>query len=101
MASKKAGGSTQNGRDSNPKYLGVKKFGSQSVVSGNIIVRQRGNKFYAGNNVGTGKDFTLFALKDGFVQFKTGFKGRKFVSVSDQKNNNITTPLNNNSNIKK
>jgi len=88
MASKKAGGSTQNGRDSNPKYLGVKKFGSEAVIKGNIIVRQRGNKFYAGDNVGTGRDFTLFALENGFVQFKKGFKGRKFISVNPNTNNN-------------
>lgn len=69
MAHKKAGGSTSNGRDSNAKRLGVKKFGGQSVISGNIILRQRGNKFWAGENVGTGKDFTLFALTEGKVEF--------------------------------
>jgi large subunit ribosomal protein L27 len=82
MAHKKAGGSTRNGRDSNPKYLGVKHFGGESVVAGNIIVRQRGTRFHAGDNVGVGRDHTLFALKDGHVRFKTrGFPKRKFVSV--------------------
>jgi large subunit ribosomal protein L27 len=82
MAHKKAGGSTRNGRDSNPKYLGVKHFGGESVVAGNIIVRQRGTRFHAGDNVGVGRDHTLFALKDGHVRFKTrGSPKRKFVSV--------------------
>ncbi len=70
MASKKAGGSTKNGRDSNPKYLGVKAFGGEFVTSGSIIVRQRGTKFHAGRNVGLGRDHTLFALSDGVVSFK-------------------------------
>lgn len=78
MAHKKAGGSTRNGRDSRGKRLGVKKFGGEQVVAGNIIIRQRGNTYHAGLNVGTGSDFTLFALVDGVVQFK---KGRK-LSVS-------------------
>jgi len=69
MSHKKAGGSTKNGRDSNAKRLGVKLFGGQKVVAGNILVRQKGNKFFAGENVGTGKDFTLFALKNGVVKF--------------------------------
>ena len=78
MAHKKAGGSTRNGRDSNPKYLGVKKFGGESAVAGNIIVRQRGTKFHPGDEVGMGRDFTLFALKDGKVQFD---RERRRVSV--------------------
>lgn len=69
MSHKKAGGSTKNGRDSNAKRLGVKLFGGQKVKAGNIIVRQKGNKFFAGENVGTGKDFTLFALKSGVIKF--------------------------------
>ena len=82
MAHKKAGGSTRNGRDSNPKYLGVKVYGDQSVVAGNIIVRQRGTKFHAGLNVGLGKDHTLYALIDGVVRFVTrGSQNRKFVEV--------------------
>ena len=81
MAHKKAGGSTRNGRDSNPKYLGVKRYGGESVLAGNIIVRQRGTKFYPGTNVGMGKDHTLFALENGVVRFHKGKLGRKFVSV--------------------
>jgi large subunit ribosomal protein L27 len=82
MAHKKAGGSTRNGRDSNPKYLGVKCYGGESVLAGNIIVRQRGTRFHAGPNVGVGKDHTLFALADGTVKFETrGMPKRKFVSV--------------------
>ena len=81
MAHKKAGGSSRNGRDSNPKFLGVKKFGGESVVAGNIIVRQRGTKFYPAVNVGMGKDHTLFALTDGVVRFHSGKLGRKYVSV--------------------
>jgi large subunit ribosomal protein L27 len=69
MAHKKAGGSTSNGRDSRGKRLGVKCYGGQSVIAGNIIVRQRGSSFHAGKNVGTGRDFTLFALSDGIVKF--------------------------------
>jgi large subunit ribosomal protein L27 len=71
MAHKKAGGSTRNGRDSNPKYLGVKKYGNQRVKAGNIIVRQRGTQFHAGKNVGKGKDHTLYARCDGVVRFVT------------------------------
>ncbi|MFB2538477.1 MULTISPECIES: 50S ribosomal protein L27 [unclassified Acinetobacter] len=82
MASKKAGGSTKNGRDSNPKMLGVKVYGGQSVVAGNIIVRQRGTEFHAGANVGMGRDHTLFATTDGVVQFEVKGKfGRRYVSV--------------------
>jgi len=81
MAHKKAGGSSRNGRDSESKRLGVKKFGGQSVLGGNILVRQRGTKFYPGRNVGIGKDHTLFALIEGRVAFHDGKLGRKFVSV--------------------
>ncbi|MFW5926979.1 MAG: 50S ribosomal protein L27, partial [Wenzhouxiangella sp.] len=70
MAHKKAGGSTRNGRDSNPKYLGVKRYGGESVLAGNILVRQRGSRFHAGSNVGVGRDYTLFALSDGKVKFE-------------------------------
>ncbi|WP_440865751.1 50S ribosomal protein L27 [Symbiopectobacterium purcellii] len=82
MAHKKAGGSTRNGRDSNAQRLGVKRFGGESVLAGNIIVRQRGTKFQAGTNVGCGKDHTLFALADGKVQFEVkGPKNRKYISI--------------------
>ncbi len=82
MAHKKAGGSTRNGRDSNPKYLGVKCYGGEAVRAGNIIVRQRGTRFHPGENVGLGRDHTLFALVDGTVSFaKKGAKNRKFVTV--------------------
>ena len=82
MAHKKAGGSSKNGRDSESKRLGVKIYGGQSVVPGNIIVRQRGTRFHAGDNVGIGRDHTLFAKKDGQVKFKKkGPKNRQFVSV--------------------
>ena len=81
MAHKKAGGSSRNGRDSNPKMLGVKKFGGQAIEAGNIIVRQRGTQFHPGDNVGMGKDHTLFATADGQVAFKTGYKRRTFVYV--------------------
>lgn len=82
MAHKKAGGSTKNGRDSESKRLGVKRFGGENVLAGNIIVRQRGTRFHAGNGIGIGKDHTLFALQDGKVQFDVkGPKNRKFVSI--------------------
>lgn len=81
MAHKKAGGSSRNGRDSAGKRLGVKKFGGEAVIGGNIIVRQRGTKVYAGTNVGMGKDHTLFAVADGRVAFHKGKLGRSFVSV--------------------
>lgn len=82
MAHKKAGGSTRNGRDSNAKRLGVKKFGGETVTAGNIIVRQRGTHFHPGLNVGLGKDHTLFATVDGKVVFQVkGPKNRKFVSI--------------------
>ncbi len=84
MAHKKAGGSSRNGRDSESKRLGVKKFGSETVRAGNIIVRQRGTKWYPGNNVGCGKDHTLFALTDGRVAFRDGKLGRKYVHVEMQ-----------------
>jgi large subunit ribosomal protein L27 len=82
MAHKKAGGSTRNGRDSNPKMLGVKVYGGQKVVAGNIIVRQRGTEFHAGNNVGMGRDHTLFATTDGIVKFAVkGAFNRRYVIV--------------------
>lgn len=81
MAQKKGGGSTSNGRDSEGRRLGVKKFGQEHVLAGNILVRQRGTKFHAGKNVGMGKDHTLFALIEGFVEFKRGQKDRSFISV--------------------
>jgi large subunit ribosomal protein L27 len=81
MAHKKAGGSSRNGRDSAGRRLGVKKFGSQECVAGNILVRQRGTKFYPGANVGMGKDHTLFALVDGRVAFAKGKLGRSYCSV--------------------
>ena len=82
MAHKKAGGSTRNGRDSESKRLGLKKFGGQEVLAGNILLRQRGTSFHPGVNVGLGKDHTLFALKDGKVRYHTGgAKNRRFVSV--------------------
>jgi large subunit ribosomal protein L27 len=81
MAHKKAGGSTRNGRDSHSKRLGVKKFGGEAVIGGNILVRQRGTKFYPGTNVGLGRDHTLFATADGQVRFHDGKLGRKYVSV--------------------
>ncbi|WP_039723260.1 MAG: 50S ribosomal protein L27 [Roseitalea porphyridii] len=81
MAHKKAGGSSRNGRDSESKRLGVKKFGGQSVTAGNIIVRQRGTKWHPGTNVGIGKDHTLFALADGAVEFSRKANGRTYVSV--------------------
>lgn len=81
MAHKKAGGSTSNGRDSNPKMRGVKKFGGENVICGNIIVRQSGTKFHPGKGVGMGKDFTLFALTDGKVEFSHYNKNKKIVSV--------------------
>ncbi|TBN43943.1 50S ribosomal protein L27 [Paracoccus subflavus] len=81
MAHKKAGGSSRNGRDSAGRRLGVKLFGGQEAIAGNIIVRQRGTKWWPGDNVGMGKDHTLFALSDGQVTFRKGLKGRTFISV--------------------
>jgi large subunit ribosomal protein L27 len=82
MAHKKAGGSSRNGRDSAGRHLGVKRFGSQSVLAGNILVRQRGTKYHPGDNVGMGRDHTLFALVDGDVEFKRRANDRVFVSVA-------------------
>ncbi|MBC9248164.1 50S ribosomal protein L27 [Paracoccus sp. 11-3] len=81
MAHKKAGGSSRNGRDSAGRRLGVKLYGGQEAIAGNIIVRQRGTKWWPGVNVGIGKDHTLFALTDGHVTFRKGLKGRTFISV--------------------
>jgi len=82
MAHKKAGGSTRNGRDSQSKRLGVKAFGGQTVTAGSIIIRQRGTRFHAGDNVGIGKDHTLFAKANGKVEFVTrGERSRKFVNI--------------------
>jgi large subunit ribosomal protein L27 len=82
MAHKKAGGSSRNGRDSESKRLGVKRFGGQSVLAGNILVRQRGTRMYPGDNVGIGKDHTLFALSSGVVRFHQGKLRRQYVSVT-------------------
>lgn len=81
MAQKKAGGSTKNGRDSAGKRLGVKKFGGEKILQGGIIVRQRGTKYHPGKFVGVGRDYTLFALRDGVVKFHGGLKDRLYVSI--------------------
>ena len=81
MAHKKAGGSSRNGRDSAGRRLGVKKFGGEAVIPGNIIMRQRGTKMWPGDGVGMGKDHTIFATVEGAVSFRKGFKGRTFISV--------------------
>lgn len=81
MAQKKAGGSSRNGRDSAGRRLGVKKFGGEAVIPGNIIIRQRGTKYHPGNLVGMGRDHTIFALEEGHVFFSRGAKGKTFVSV--------------------
>ncbi len=81
MAHKKGGGSTRNGRDSNSKRLGVKKYGGEAVRSGNILVRQKGTKFYPGVNVGIGRDYTLFATAEGYVKFEHITRDKKQVSV--------------------
>ncbi len=81
MAHKKAGGSSRNGRDSAGRRLGVKKYGGESVIPGNILIRQRGTKWWPGENVGMGKDHTIFATVEGNVMFHKGLKGRTFVSV--------------------
>lgn len=81
MAHKKSGGSSRNGRDSPGQRLGVKKFGGEAVIPGNIIIRQCGTKWHPGENVGLGRDFTIFALTEGKVSFRKGYKGRTFVSV--------------------
>ena len=83
MAHKKAGGSSRNGRDSAGRRLGVKKFGGEKVIPGNIIIRQRGTKYYPGENVGIGKDHTIFALIEGKVKFSTKSSRKKFVSVNN------------------
>ena len=84
MAHKKAGGSSRNGRDSAGRRLGVKKFGGEAVTAGNIIVRQRGTRWWPGEGVGIGKDHTIFAVVDGAVSFRKGFKGRTFISVEQR-----------------
>ena len=81
MAHKKSGGSSRNGRDSESKRLGVKKYGGERVLAGNIIVRQRGTTFHAGENMGMGRDHTLFALTEGTVSFRKGLKGRTYISI--------------------
>lgn len=81
MAHKKAGGSSRNGRDSAGQRLGVKKFGGEAVIPGNIIIRQRGTQWWPGANVGMGKDHTIFATSEGAVKFHKGLKGRTFVSI--------------------
>lgn len=81
MAHKRAGGSSRNGRDSAGRRLGVKKYGGETVIPGNIIVRQRGNKFWSGEGTGMGRDYTIYAKVEGTVQFHKGFKGRNFVSI--------------------
>lgn len=86
MAHKKAGGSTKNGRDSNPKYLGVKRFGGQKVRTGEILVRQRGTQFHVGRNVALGRDFTIFSLIDGVVKFERHDKLRQRISVYPAEN---------------
>ncbi|MBA2746157.1 MAG: 50S ribosomal protein L27 [Flavisolibacter sp.] len=83
MAHKKGEGSVKNGRDSNSKRLGVKIFGGQPAIAGNIIIRQRGTVYHPGKNVGVGRDYTLFALTDGTVEYRKGRQNRTFVSVSD------------------
>ena len=83
MAHKKGVGSSKNGRESHSKRLGVKIFGGQAAIAGNIIVRQRGTVYHPGKNVGVGKDYTLFALTDGVVEFRKGRQNRTFVSVSE------------------
>ena len=82
MAHKKAGGSSRNGRDSGGQRLGVKKFGGEAVIPGNILVRQRGTKFHPGANVGMGRDHTIFATAEGSVEFRRAAKGRTFISVA-------------------
>ena len=85
MAHKKAGGSSRNGRDSAGRRLGVKKFGGELVLPGNIIIRQRGTKYHPGKNVGLGKDYTIFSLKKGVVSFKKKSLGKSFVEVLEKK----------------
>ncbi len=85
MAHKKAGGSTRNGRDSAGRRLGIKKFGGESVIPGNIIIRQRGTKFHPGKNVSIGKDHTIFAIKEGTVSFEKKANSKSFVNVDSKK----------------
>lgn len=87
MAHKKGGSSTKNGRESNSKRLGVKKYGGEYVIPGNIIVRQRGTKFHPGANVGIGRDYTIFATEEGYVTFEWGRGGRKVISVYPERAN--------------
>ena len=96
MAHKKGQGSSRNGRDSNPQFRGVKRFGGEAVTAGNIIVRQRGTKFHPGANMGLGRDHTLFALSDGYVKFHVGQRGRSLVSIVDE---NPNTPASSNKKI--
>ena len=93
MSHKKAGGSTKNGRDSNAKRLGVKLYAGQKVLAGNILVRQKGNKFFAGKNVGVGRDFTLFAEKNGVVQFTEKRQKKYDGRVYRNKFVNVVTPV--------
>lgn len=85
MAHKKAGGSTKNGRDSESKRLGIKRYGGEHVIPGNIICRQRGTKWHPGSGVGLGTDYTIFAVEEGKVEFKTKRNGRTFISVIPEK----------------
>jgi large subunit ribosomal protein L27 len=85
MAQKKAGGSTRNGRDSESKRLGIKKYGGEHVIPGNILCRQRGTKWHPGTGVGMGTDHTIFAVEEGTVEYKTKTKGRIYISVKPQK----------------
>ncbi|MBM3886458.1 50S ribosomal protein L27 [Candidatus Dependentiae bacterium] len=87
MATSKQGGSTQNGRESHSKRLGVKKFSGEVIKAGNILIRQRGSKFYPGTGVMRGSDDTLFAVADGYAKYYVGFKGRRFVSVVPERVN--------------
>jgi large subunit ribosomal protein L27 len=89
MAHKKGGGSSRNGRDSNPKWRGVKRYGGEYVIPGNIIVRQKGTKFHPGTNVGMGRDFTIFATTEGYVHFEWGKGGRKLISVRPENPNAV------------
>ena len=93
MAHKKGAGSSKNGRESESKRLGVKIFGGQNIIAGNIIVRQRGTKHNAGKNVGIGKDYTLFSLKEGIVEFKNDTNNRKQVSIKTSKWDNLVETL--------
>jgi len=89
MAHKKGAGSSRNGRDSESKRLGVKKYGGEHVIPGNIIVRQRGTQFHPGANVGVGKDYTIFALTEGYVRFAKKRDGRKYISVEATSPNSV------------